>query len=63
MKTNILLGFIFLSFIIFANSSYFHGIVGMTLRDGGIGCICHNSSIYDSVNVWIEGPDSLQKNH
>jgi len=62
MKTNILLGFIFLSFIIFANSSYFHGIVGMTLRDGGIGCICHNSSIDDSVNVWIEGPDSLQKN-
>ncbi len=34
----------------------------MTMRDGGIGCICHNFSPNDSVNVWIEGPDTLQKN-
>jgi hypothetical protein len=31
----------------------------MTLRDGGIGCVCHGTEPTISVNVWIEGPDSL----
>jgi hypothetical protein len=34
----------------------------MTIRDGGIGCICHNFSPNDSVSVWIEGPDSVIRN-
>jgi len=59
MKINLLLAIAFLSFIAYANIEYMHGIVGMTLRDGGIGCICHDFSKSDSVNVWIEGPDSL----
>jgi hypothetical protein len=59
MKINILLAITFLSFIAYANLDYIHGIVGMTLRDGGIGCVCHNLEPTDSVVVWIEGPDSL----
>ncbi len=59
MKINLLLATAFLSFIAYANIEYMHGIVGMTLRDGGIGCICHDFSQSDSVNVWIEGPDTL----
>jgi len=59
MKINLLLAIAFISFIAYANIEYMHGIVGMTLRDGGIGCICHDFSQSDSVNVWIEGPDSL----
>ncbi|HQJ45675.1 MAG TPA: hypothetical protein PK195_03465, partial [Ignavibacteriaceae bacterium] len=62
MKINIVLGLIFLSFLLYANSNYLHGIVGLTMRDGGTGCVCHNFSLDDSVNVWIEGPDSIQKN-
>jgi hypothetical protein len=61
MKINLLLASIFLSIIIYANSNYLHGIVGMTLRDGGLGCACHGANPNDSVNVWIEGPDSLIK--
>ena len=59
MKINILLAITFLSFIAYANLDYIHGIVGMTLRDGGTGCVCHNLNPATSVNVWIEGPDSL----
>jgi hypothetical protein len=59
MKINILLAIIFLSFIAYANLDYLHGITGMTLRDGGIGCVCHGTEPTISVNVWIEGPDSL----
>ena len=59
MKINILLAITFLSFITYANLDYLHGITGMTLRDGGIGCVCHGTEPTISVNVWIEGPDSL----
>ncbi len=59
MKTNLLLLSIFLSIIIYANINYQHGINGMTLRDGGIGCICHELTPTDTVNVWIEGLDTL----
>jgi hypothetical protein len=62
MKINLLLAIAFLSFITYANIDYLHGIVGMTLRDGGIGCVCHGIDPTTSVNVWIEGPDSLLKN-
>lgn len=59
MKINLLLAIAFLSFIAYANIGYLHGIVGMTLRDGGTGCVCHNIDPTPGVNVWIEGPDSL----
>lgn len=62
MKINFLIVIAFISFLAYANINYLHGIVGMTLRDGGIGCICHNFSPTDSVNVWIEGPDSVIRN-
>jgi hypothetical protein len=62
MKINLLIVIAFISFLAYANINYLHGIVGMTLRDGGIGCICHNFSPTDSVNVWIEGPDSVIRN-
>jgi len=59
MKINLLLAIVFLSFIAYANIDYLHGIVGMTLRDGGIGCVCHGINPTTTVNVWIEGPDSV----
>ena len=62
MKINLILGIAFLSIIIYANIEYLHGITGMTLRDGGTGCICHNFTWSDSVKVWIDGPDSVYRN-
>ena len=59
MKINLLLAIIFLSFITYANLDHIHGIIGMTLRDGGVGCVCHNIDPTAGVNVWIEGPDSV----
>jgi hypothetical protein len=59
MKINILLAITFLSFITYANLDYPQGITGMTLRDGGTGCVCHGTEPTISVNVWIAGPDSL----
>jgi hypothetical protein len=59
MKINLLLVITFLSIIIYANIDEMHGIVGLTKRDGGIGCVCHDLNPTDSVNVWIEGPDSV----
>lgn len=62
MKVNLLLAAVFLSIIIYANINEIHGIVGLTKKDNGPGCVCHNFSPTDSVIVWIEGPDSLLKN-
>ncbi len=59
MKINLLLVTIFLSIIIYANIDEMHGIVGLTKKDGGIGCLCHDLNPTDSVIVWIEGPDSV----
>ena len=62
MKINLLLAITFLSIIIYANIDEMHGIVGLTKRDGGVGCVCHDLNPTDSVNVWIEGPDSIIRN-
>ena len=62
MKINFLLAISFLSIIIYANIEELHGIVGLTKRDGGLGCVCHDLNPTDSVHVWIEGPDSLIRN-
>lgn len=59
MKINLLLVTTFLSIIIYANIDEMHGIVGLTKKDGGIGCLCHDLNPTDSVIVWIEGPDSV----
>jgi hypothetical protein len=62
MKINLLLAIIFLSIIIYANIDEMHGIVGLTKKNGGVGCVCHDLIPTDSVIVWIEGPDSVLKN-
>ncbi len=60
MKTNFILVIVFLSMVAFAlKVQYPTGIVGLTEKDGAMGCICHNFEKSDSVSVWIEGPDSL----
>jgi hypothetical protein len=59
MKINLLLISLFISILLYASIDEEHGIVGLTKRDGGTGCICHNFSPTDSVIVWIEGPDSV----
>jgi len=62
MKINLLLAITFLSIIIYGNIDEMHGIVGLTKRDGGVGCVCHDLNPTDSVSVWIEGPDSVLRN-
>jgi hypothetical protein len=62
MKINLLLFSIFLSILIYANIKESHGIIGLTKKDGGIGCLCHDLNATDSVIVWIEGPDSVLRN-
>jgi len=59
MKLNLLFVLALLSLIIYANIDEDHGIVGLTKRDGGLGCLCHDLTPTDSVLVWIEGPDSV----
>jgi Secretion system C-terminal sorting domain len=59
MKINLLLAISFLSIIIYANIDEMHGIVGLTKRDGSIGCVCHDLNPTNTVHVWIEGPDSV----
>ena len=59
MKLNLLIGLTFLSLIIYANIDHEHGYIGVTKRDGGLGCQCHGVTPTDSVIVWIEGSDTV----
>ena len=60
IKLNILLLITFLSIIVYAfKVQYPTGIVGLTEKDGALGCICHNFEKTDSVFAWIDGPDSV----
>lgn len=59
MKLNLLFVLTFLSLIIYANIDHEHGYIGVTKRDGGLGCQCHGPTPTDSVIVWIEGPDTV----
>jgi len=59
MKYTLLILAAFFSIIIYANISYEHGIIDMTLLDGGLGCVCHDPQPDSSVIVWVEGPDTL----
>jgi hypothetical protein len=62
MKYTLLILAAFFSIIIYANINYEHGIIDMTLLDGGLGCVCHDVQPDSTVNVWIEGPDTLFPN-
>ena len=59
MKFNLLFTAVFLSVIIYANINRSDGMIGLTLRDGGEGCSCHDPEPSANVNVWIEGPDTV----
>jgi hypothetical protein len=59
MKINLLFTAVFLSVIIYANVNESNGIIGLTLRDGGDGCACHDLETSEMVHVWIEGPDTV----
>jgi hypothetical protein len=58
MKFNLLLIIIFLSVLVYAGIQYESGVVGLT-RLNGDGCECHGIEPNASVQVWIEGPDSV----
>jgi len=60
MKISILLGLIFLTVIVIAAD---HGqdetdLIGCTELNG-YGCVCHTTERDTSVNVWVEGPETL----
>lgn len=60
IKMNLLLLFTFISILVYAfKVQYPTGIVGLTEKDGALGCICHNFAKTDSVFAWIDGPDSV----
>jgi hypothetical protein len=59
MKTNLILLSVFITILVYANINRMDGISGMTRKDGGSGCQCHNFISNDSVKVWISGPDTL----
>ena len=60
MRASIILASIFFVVVALAfKVQYPTGIVGLTEKDGAIGCICHNFEKTDSVLAWIEGPDSV----
>jgi hypothetical protein len=60
MKINILLGFLFIAMIIIAseNSVNDPDLIGGTELNGS-GCVCHTVERDFSVDVWVEGPDTL----
>jgi hypothetical protein len=58
IKINLIIALIFLSVIIYASANFFTGMVGSTQLNGE-GCACHSLEPSESVNVWLEGPDSV----
>ncbi|QQS37677.1 MAG: hypothetical protein IPM56_06915 [Ignavibacteriales bacterium] len=61
MKYTLLLIVAFATVIIYAGTDLLTGIVGLTQLNGE-GCLCHNLSSDPTVNVWVEGPDTLEQN-
>lgn len=49
-------------YALFIGFSILHqtGQVGVTRKNGGVGCICHGALATDSVAVWISGPESVR---
>jgi hypothetical protein len=60
MKFNYLLLLVFFSVIVYAGIDFETGITGTTHLNGQ-GCVCHNINPDPTVQVWIEGPDTLAK--
>lgn len=60
MKYTLILIAVFISFLIYAGTESSTGKVGGTEKNGD-GCTCHSPQKDESVNVRIEGPDSLFK--
>lgn len=60
MKFNILLFIVFLAIVMYAGVQIPTGVVGKTEKNGA-GCTCHNPQRDFSVNVQIDGPDTLFK--
>ncbi len=58
MKINVLIAVIFLSIVVYASTNFLTGVVGATQLNGE-GCACHSLEPNNSVNVWIEGPDTV----
>ena len=60
MKINLLLGLLFITMIIIAseNSVNDPDLIGGTELNGN-GCVCHTVERDFSVDVWVEGPDTL----
>ena len=60
MKINILLGFLFIAMIIIASEKSVDDpdLIGGTELNGN-GCVCHTVERDFSVDVWVEGPDTL----
>jgi len=60
MKINLLLSFLFITIIIIAsdNSADETNLIGCTELNGN-GCVCHTVERDFSVDVWVEGPDTL----
>jgi hypothetical protein len=60
MKINLLLGFIFIAMIIIASENSVNNpdLIGCTELNGS-GCVCHTLERDFSVDVWVEGPDTL----
>ncbi len=60
MKINLLFGFLFIAIIIIAseNSVNDPDLIGGTELNGN-GCVCHTVERDFSVDVWLEGPDTL----
>lgn len=58
MKINIIIAALFLSVVIYGSSDFFTGFVGATQLNGE-GCVCHSLTPSSSVEVWIEGPDTV----
>ena len=60
MKVNYVLAFLFLTFVSAAVIANIEGttLIGCTELNG-YGCVCHTVERDSSVNVWIEGPESL----
>jgi hypothetical protein len=60
MKINILFGFLFVAIIIIASENSVNNpeLIGCTELNGS-GCVCHTLERDFSVDVWVEGPDTL----
>jgi Secretion system C-terminal sorting domain len=60
MKTNLILGILFAAVILVASENSINdtNLIGGTELNGN-GCVCHTTERDYSVDVWVEGPDTL----